>query len=327
MSTYPLYEDLFVKGPCLGKGGYGEVCKAVTKPAFTLLPEGTTVAVKLIKINLLNPKQVNDLKREVDILSVVSSYQGNACHENIVCYYGSLQIEKDGENYFAIVMEFIDGYKLRDFIQSLLKAYIDPKTGDRLVSYDLTTAMTNEQIAGLMKQLLLTLDYMHSLNIVHRDIKADNIMYVPSKMIVKYIDFGFSCFATLENVENKCLFNTVGTPDNIAPELWETYFETVPTSRELQTTKQIEMLKKSDVWALGVVFYELLYGLGPYDQFITAEEVASSIYDLTQAVEFEEEFQGDEYIEKLVKRMLIKRYKLRPSAKAAYDYLTLKYPD
>lgn len=330
MSAKLLYDNLFEKRDCLGKGGFGEVCKAITKPAFTLVPVGTVVAVKLIKIDILKPTQVKDLKREIDILSVVSSYANNKCYKNIVCYYGSVEVEKDGEDYFAIVMEFIDGFKLSDYIDSLIKNYIDPMTGAEMSSYELTTEMTNEQIAGLMKQLLLALDYMHSLNIVHRDIKTDNIMYIPKSKILKYIDFGFSCFAVLDDVEHKCNFKTVGTPFNIAPELWKPYLEIlagapIPTDTTIKDSKEIEMLKKADMWALGMVFYELLYGLVPYD-LDKVDQIAIAIADKTQPVEFFE-FEGDEYLEKLVKKMLFKRYKLRPTAKMAYQYLVKKYPD
>lgn len=86
---------------------------------------------------------------------------------------------------------------------------------------------------------------MVRLNVVHRDIKPANILY--NKGVYKLADFGMAKY--LQTCEQNMLKSHVGTPYYMAPQILE---------RKSYT-------KKCDVWSLGVIFYELIFGRLPWE--------------------------------------------------------------
>lgn len=98
----------------------------------------------------------------------------------------------------------------------------------------------------LIKQLVEAVDYLHSRNIVHRDLKIENIM-VDSRGKLKVIDFGFSIHLDPQKKLSRCL----GTPLYLAPEMVE---------------KELYSPFKVDVWALGILIYCLLTGRFPFNK-------------------------------------------------------------
>jgi len=101
--------------------------------------------------------------------------------------------------------------------------------------------ISEDSVRHIIKQLLEALQYLHSnLFIVHRDLKPSNILCLSEQTFdIKLIDFGFSTSFKANNLNQ-----SVGSPKYMAPELIksETYNE------------------KVDIWALGLVTYELICG-------------------------------------------------------------------
>jgi calcium-dependent protein kinase len=109
-----------------------------------------------------------------------------------------------------------------------------------------SSKFTEKQAAAYIKQLLSAIVYLHHRNIVHRDLKAENILFdIPGEESnLKLIDFGISS----EFVAGKKMTDPLGTPYYIAPEvLLENYDE------------------KCDVWSCGVILYILLCGYPPFN--------------------------------------------------------------
>lgn len=142
-------------------------------------------------------------------------------HPNIVRYHEHFE---DGTIIF-IVMEYADGGDLSGRIKDAKKAEppkpIDPKLG-----------------MFWFLQVCMALKYLHDNHILHRDLKTANI-FLTSKNVVKLGDFGIS--TVLQNTM-ACAKTVCGTPYYFSPELCQ--------SKPYNN--------KSDVWALGVVFYEIL---------------------------------------------------------------------
>lgn len=132
---------------------------------------------------------------------------------------------KDNINYY-IITEYLDSYiTIHEYIKNF--------------------EISNENASTIFDNLLLGLKSIHDLNIVHRDIKPDNIMINPTTLNIKYIDFGLSDIP--ETFENTVHY--LGTPDYINVKLFEI--------DDLEDYT-FNSLKNSDLFSLGVLFYCLL---------------------------------------------------------------------
>jgi serine/threonine-protein kinase len=108
--------------------------------------------------------------------------------------------------------------------------------------------MPVEQALALARQACDALAYLEAHGVVHRDIKPENILVTPAGQ-VKIIDFGIALFEAERRLTWAGLSNTVGTPDYMAPE-------------------QIRGRRgdaRTDVYALGMLLYELLTGNLPFE--------------------------------------------------------------
>ena len=94
-------------------------------------------------------------------------------------------------------------------------------------------------------EIILALEELHALGIVYRDLKLENIM-IDSVGHIKLIDFGFSKYLGLKNEQRT--YTSCGTPAYIAPEVYN----------------KLGHGYEVDVWALGVIIFELITGYNPF---------------------------------------------------------------
>jgi serine/threonine-protein kinase len=136
----------------------------------------------------------------------------------------------DGEerSRLYMVIEWVDGRLLRTILNQ------DPK-------------LSIECATNLTLQILDALDTMHKHGVVHRDLKPENIM-VDDRDRIKLIDFGIAMKEDARRITFVDMSPTLGTPDYISP-------EQVKGQRGDQ---------RSDIYSLGVMFYEMLTGEPPY---------------------------------------------------------------
>ena len=201
----------------IGEGGMATVYKARCK----LL--NRFVAVKILKEEFA--KDENFVAR----FRAEAQSAGALTHPNIVSVYDVGQ-EDDGKiNY--IVMELLDGITLKDYIN---------KNG----------SLTSELTLKIAIQIASALDAAHKANIIHRDIKPQNIV-LNKNMVAKVTDFGIAKIlnttttgATITNFGT-----TVGSVHYISPEHAKGGFTD----------------EKSDIYSLGVVMYEMATGRVPFD--------------------------------------------------------------
>jgi serine/threonine-protein kinase len=111
----------------------------------------------------------------------------------------------------------------------------------------------------LMKQLLTALDYSHKQGVVHRDIKPANLMVILPGPKLKVMDFGIARIASSSLTQ---VGTVVGTPTHMAPE----QLMGIPADGRV------------DLWASGVILYELLTGVSPF----LAETPAAVMHNVLQ---------------------------------------------
>ncbi|KAA3677940.1 MAP/microtubule affinity-regulating kinase [Paragonimus westermani] len=193
----------------LGRGNFAKVKLAEH------VSTGQQVAVKVIDKTELNRASLQKLSREVKIMKMLN-------HPNIVRLYEV--IESDRHVY--LVMEYAPNGEVFDYLV----------TNGR---------MKEKEARARFRQLVSAVEYCHCKKIVHRDLKAENLL-LDKDYNIKLADFGFSNFYDGENkLDTFC-----GSPPYAAPELFQgqKYFG-----------------PEVDVWSLGVILYTLVSGSLPFD--------------------------------------------------------------
>lgn len=245
----------FFLGKCLGKGITGMV--RLGKHMIT----GNEVAIKIIKKKYLdeNPVHWASIKREIAILKLVN-------HPNILRLHNVLETQKR----FYLILEHLKGGELFDYI--IQKGHLDGK-----------------ELARLFNQIIMGIEYCHSLWICHRDLKPENLLLNYEKNI-KIVDFGF---AQVSGRWNQQLRNTsCPTTHYTAPEVIGR------TSKYNGTV--------SDVWSLGVVFYVMSTGLLPFENDNVVEltrQIMSGSFEIPSFV--------SPFVNDLISKMLVVDIKKR----------------
>ena len=141
-------------------------------------------------------------------------------------------------------MEYINGGGLDKCLEKYMNKYGKP--------------FSEEIIQYLMRQIVDAIKYIHSLNIIHRDIKSENIMIKFENEIdklnlnmmrskVKIIDFGVSCYT-----KQGLAYTAVGNPQNMSPMILNAFNDNKHYTEGYD--------EKIDIWSLGSLCYELLFG-------------------------------------------------------------------
>jgi len=212
----------------LGSGGMGAVYRA------TRLLIGDEVAVKLLHSEQSDPNTADRFRREAHAAARLK-------HPNAVAIY-DFGVTEDGQQY--LVMDFVEGESLRQIIRE-------------------QGPLTPSASAEIIDQVCAALDEAHRHNIVHRDIKPDNIIVNsgPRGVRVKVLDFGI---AKLREDAASNLTQTgsiVGTPHYMSPE---------------QCLGE-ELDGRSDIYSLGIVLYEMLTGRVPFNSPISTAVVIQQV--------------------------------------------------
>ncbi|KAF5276882.1 hypothetical protein FQA39_LY06433 [Lamprigera yunnana] len=176
------------------------------------------------------------------------------------------------------------------------------KGGDLFDAITVAQKFSEEQAALMITHLTSALAYLHNLNIVHRDVKPENLLVNMENSNVKTLklgDFGLACEV------NGPLYTVCGTPTYVAPEiLTETGYGL-----------------KIDVWAAGVILYILLCG---YPPFVSQDNDQEKLFDciLSGQYDFPNDYWQDisMYAKELIQNMLQLAPNLRFSAEDVLDH-------
>ena len=222
----PFYE--YSKEKLIGKGAYGEVY--LVKHNIT----GTIRAMKVIAKNN-EEEQLTDeeILNEINILKKID-------HPNIVKI---LEFYSNKSKYY-LILEFCEGGNLYEFLDE--------------------NKLSEFQVIYIMFQILSAMNYCHNMNILHRDLKPDNILIKKSEnglCRVKICDFGTSYIFKKGEKQKEA----IGTLNYMAPEVLKEKYN-----------------QKCDLWSCGVIMYILLTGRKPFvgrDDIEVISKILSNSYN------------------------------------------------
>lgn len=172
------------------------------------------VSFKVLKEEFIDEEFIGKFSKEARAAARIS-------HVNIANVY---DVGNDGNIYY-IVMEYVDGYTLKDIIKT-------------------KAPFNNQEVLGISIQIANALEVAHSNNIVHRDIKPQNIL-VTKDGGIKVTDFGIARATTSNTITTE----TMGSVHYFSPEQARGGYVDF----------------KSDIYSLGIIMYEMVTGKLPFD--------------------------------------------------------------
>ena len=230
-----IIDNLTLEQP-LGKGSFGQVYLSRLKN------DNNIYATKVYNRETIeNSSAMKYLTNEISILNELR-------HPNIVNF---VEVKKTKKHYY-IVMEFCNGGELEKALQKYQIKYGKP--------------FSEEIVQHLMRQIIDAFRFIHSKNVMHRDIKLENILLHFNNpqdkenlnmmnAIVKIIDFGFAC----KIAKNGLTTTTIGNPMNMDPLMLKKLTSTNGKIRQLGYDQ------KADIWSLGTICYQMLIGKCAFD--------------------------------------------------------------
>ncbi|XP_076611158.1 serine/threonine-protein kinase Nek4 isoform X2 [Chaetodon auriga] len=242
----------------VGKGSYGEVNLVKHKT------DRKQYVIKKLNLITSSKRERRAAEQEAQLLSRLR-------HPNIVMYRESWEGD-DCQLY--IVMGFCEGGDLYHRLKQ--------QKGDLL---------PERQVVEWFVQIAMALQYLHERNILHRDLKTQNI-FLTKTNIIKVGDLGIA--RVLEN-QNDMASTLIGTPYYMSPEL----FSNKPYNH------------KSDVWALGCCVYEM----STLKHAFNAKDMNSLVYRIVEGKLPQMPSRYDPQLGELIKSMLCKRPEDRPDVK------------
>ena len=219
----------------LGRGSCGEV--------YLSKKRGKNEYFATKKIDRITADQENTKKYLLNEINILKQLN----HPNIIKY----EDIKKTKDYYYIVTEYCNGGNLSTFLEKYIKKY--------------GKAFSEEIVQYLMKQIVSAIKYFHDRNIIHRDLKLENIMInfdiinnkVNSDIMkakIKIIDFGFSIILN----KGKLAQTAIGTFQNMAPLILNKFLKK-------KNSNLIGYDKTVDIWSLGTICYEMLIGHPTFD--------------------------------------------------------------
>ncbi|ORX75494.1 Pkinase-domain-containing protein [Anaeromyces robustus] len=238
----------------LGEGNFAKV--KLAKHKIT----GAEVAIKFIDKTKMDPKKINKMYREVRILKMLH-------HPNIIKLY---EVIETSHTVF-LVMENVSNGELYDYLVVHGK-------------------MKEKEARIKFRQILSAVSYCHKKRVIHRDLKAENLL-LDANNNIKIADFGFSNnYDPYDKLDTFC-----GSPPYAAPELFQGRRYTGP---------------EVDIWSLGVILYVMTTGCLPFN--------GKNLHEVRESVcrgKYRIPFYITDSCEKLIKKFLVRD----PAKRASLD--------
>jgi len=227
----------------LGEGGMGQVYRAED----TRLKR--QVAIKVLPPEVAaDPDRLARLEREAQVLAQLE-------HPNVAGVYGLEEAEVEGRTERFLVMQLAEGETLADRLSA--------------------GALPVDEAVGIARQIALGLEAAHARGIVHRDLKPANVMLGPTGE-VKILDFGLAKAFVADDDTRRFSADLTASPTVMAATAAGVIMGTAPyMSPEQARGKPVD--RRTDLWALGCVLYEMLAGKRAFDGETATDVIASVV--------------------------------------------------
>lgn len=259
----------YIKKRQIGKGAFGEAYIVQRNPHYD--PAMCPFAERQFEANALAHLTVPGCLYVAKVIDLCRTPQldkqyaqseiiclAHTNHFGIIRYYEHYVLDS-GDETMVIVTEFADH---GDLCHNLNRSYREVSPAG--------LQLTEREAGMYFVQLLLALNHIHSKRVIHRDIKSANI-FLTSHGLIKLGDFGFSQMYE-STVSSETIARTfLGTPYYLSPEMW----------------KGSRYGKKTDIWAAGIVLYEMLMnGRRPFEGMNLTELKAAVLSQETVLPEY-----------------------------------------
>ncbi len=196
------------------------------------------IAVKCVRAAYANNPLIRQRAKQEASLSF--------SHPNIVQMLGMCEYQENTGPIF-ILSNYVSGITLEEHVKSQLNQ-LDKQDRVEKISYEICCVLD-------------ALQYLHTQGIVHRDIKPSNLM-LENGSVVKLMDLGI---ARMNGGNKYSSYGFIGTPQYAAPE------------QILRDTTKSEINATTDIYSLGITYYELLTGVNPMNSKIESETLSNQV--------------------------------------------------
>ncbi|ORY14589.1 kinase-like domain-containing protein [Clohesyomyces aquaticus] len=245
----------------IGRGGSSAVYRVMAEN-FRLF------ALKRVKLEDADESAVRGYKGEIDLLRKLSSV------ERVVQLY-DWEVD-DNRQILSVLMELGESDLAR-----IIRMKLDPADAKLDLSFT----------RYYWKEMLECVQAVHDYDIVHSDLKPANFLLVSGRL--KLIDFGIANAIDIDNTVNVHRDSHVGTPNYMSPEsLQDTNADARDQLGQGNMAKMMKLGKPSDVWSLGCILYQMVYGRPPFAHIPNPIHRVMAIVNPRHAIEYPDEGVG-----------------------------------
>ncbi|KAF2739253.1 kinase-like protein [Polyplosphaeria fusca] len=240
----------------IGRGGSSAVYRVMAE-------NFRTFALKRVKLEDADESAVRGYKGEIDLLRKLADV------ERVVRLY-DWEVD-DSRQILSVLMELGESDLAR-----IIRLKLDPSDARLDLSFT----------RYYWKEMLECVQSVHDYDIVHSDLKPANFLLVQGRL--KLIDFGIANAIDIDNTVNVHRDSHVGTPNYMSPESLEDTNSTIrgQLGSSNNANKLMKIGKPSDVWSLGCILYQMVYGRPPFAHIANQMQRVFKIVDREYEIEY-----------------------------------------
>ncbi|KAK8889255.1 hypothetical protein M9Y10_034001 [Tritrichomonas musculus] len=265
--------NYFEKGKKLGKGGFGHVFMAHEKINKRIL------AAKILNYNESDKEAKTYIYREIEIMMFAN-------HPTIIKFYGYTTNDFNDENNVTILMEYTKNGSLASILEKIHKN-------------EKPEFFTNTKKQMILAGIVCGMKYLHSCNIIHRDIKPGNIL-LDENYKPRITDFGLSKYFDHNQSKKQTMHG--GTLEYMAPEVIE----------------EDPYGIKADVYSFGILLYQVITELVPYPELENGKIKPFRFSQLVVNYNYRPKFDKAKNIKESLKNLMVRCWSANPDERPSF---------